>query len=82
MNPHGHQGGNRRVEQVRRRHGPERIGGDAERGRGARVEGPPHVGPLALEGVADTAAQTLYIIIYYIIYSSDLMQLHKLLYKS
>lgn len=50
VNTQGHQDGRDGVKQVGCHHRPECIVWDAEGSRGARMEGPPDVSPLALGG--------------------------------
>lgn len=50
VNTQGHQEGSDGIKQVGCHHRPECIIWDAEGSRGARMEGPPDVSPLALEG--------------------------------
>lgn len=49
VNAQGHQDGSDGVKQVGCHHRPEGVVWDAEGSRGARMEGPPDVNPLALE---------------------------------
>lgn len=57
VNTQGHQDGSDCVKQVGCHHHPECIIWDAEGSRGARMEGPPDVSPLALEGKTQEGKQ-------------------------